>query len=263
VNLYNGDCLDVLGDLSNKGIKFDAVITSPPYNVSRRNGDEYSTKYNSYKDTLSNEEYIEWQTKLFHSLDKVLNENGVILYNINYGGENTDTLWLLLANIIQKTNFTVVDQILWKKSNAIPNNVSRVALTRIVENVFVICRKTEKRTFMSNKRVISISKSQQKIYENVLNFIEAPNNDGGEHTKVHKASYSFKLCEKLINMYVQKEKSVLDPFMGTGTTGVACKALNREFTCIELDKEYYCIARDRIERTDKINTIEDLNIFFE
>ena len=258
IEIYKGDCLKVMDELIEKCIKVDSVITSPPYNISRKNGDDYSTKYGTYKDTLDNKEYIEWQTSLFNKIDLILNKNGVILYNINYGGENTDTLWLLLASIINNTNFTIIDQIAWKKKTAIPNNVSGRALTRIVENIFVIARKSELNTFMSNKKIISVSKSNQNIYENVYNFIEAPNNDKGEWCKIHKATYSVDLCEKLINMYVNKNKTILDPFMGSGTTGVACKHLNRNFIGIELDKDYFNIAKKRIdEAINKLDTEDD------
>jgi len=257
IELYNGDCIKVIDGLIENNVKVDAVLTSPPYNVSRKTGDMYSTKYGVYQDTMANEDYILWQTELFNKIDKILNENGVIIYNINYGGENTDTLWLLLASIIQNTPFTIVDQIAWKKNNAIPNNVSGRALTRIVENVFIFSRKKETKTFMSNKQVISISKIGQKIYENVFNFIEAPNNDQGEHTKIHKATYSIELCTKLLKMYVPENKTVLEPFMGSGTTGIACKQLNRSFIGIELDKDYFNIAKDRIDNADVIETSEE------
>lgn len=256
MNIFNGDCLEFLKILKTEGTKVDAVITSPPYNVSRKSGDDYSTKYKTYKDTLTNEDYINWQTDLFNKIDDVLEDDGVVLYNINYGGENTDTLWLLLANIIQNTNFTIVDQIIWKKKTAIPNNVSRCAITRICENIFVLSKKNSTKTFLSNKKVVSVSKSGQNIYENVLNFVEAKNNDGGEHTKIHKATYSVELCETLIDMYVPVGKTVLDPFMGSGTTGIACINKGVNFIGSEIDEEYFKISESRLKKTTKKKTAD-------
>lgn len=257
VNIVCGDCIDVMKEMGQENITVDAVITSPPYNVSRKTGDEYSTKYNEYQDTLTNEQYIEWQTALFNQIDKILNKDGVILYNINYGGENTDTLWLLLlANIINNTNFTVADQLIWKKKNAIPNNVSRNAITRICENVFVLCRKSEQKTFISNKKVISVSTKGQNIYENVLNIIEAPNNNQGEHTKVHKATYSVELCEELLRRYVPKDKVVLDTFSGSGTTMLACGKNGYKGYGIELDSLYVDLSVDRLQKELVVETID-------
>lgn len=60
-----------------------------------------------------------------------------------------------------------------KKKSALPNNVSHNKLTRICEFVFVFCRKNEYKTFVANKQVKSQSKTGQKYYENIFNFIEA------------------------------------------------------------------------------------------
>jgi DNA modification methylase len=248
MKLLNDDCINALKLLNEQNIKIDGVITSPPYNNSRSGAtDAYNRKYGEYKDDITNEQYIQWQTNLFEEIEKILNKDGVILYNINYSSENTDTLWLLLANIINKTNMTIADQIIWKKRSAIPNNRSSNKLTRITENVFVFCRKSEIKTFKMNKNVVSlIEKTGQKNFENVFNFIDAPNNNQGEHTKLHKATYSVELCQQLIKMYFNEGKVILDPFMGSGTTGVACQIMNRDFIGIELDKSYYDISINRI-----------------
>ena len=250
VDLYHGDCIEILDKLKEKNLKVNGVLTSPPYNVSRVTGDMYSTKYNEYKDTMSNDEYIDFQTTLMEKLERILVKNGSILYNINYGAENTDTLWLLLANIIQKTELTIVEQIIWKKGHAIPNNVSKNRLTRIVENVFVLCRKSEINSFNTNKPVISYMKGTgQKVYANKFNFIEAPNNNQGKHTKIHKATYSVELCANLIELYYKEKEVILDPFMGTGTTGIACMELNRKFVGIEIDSKYFDISKKRVYET--------------
>ena len=52
--------------------------------------------------------------------------------------------------------------------------------------------------------------------------------------------------EHLITKFTDENNTILDPFMGSGTTGVACKNLNRDFMGIELDKEYFNIAKKRI-----------------
>ncbi len=246
IKLIHGDSSEEMKNIESGLI--DGIITSPPYNTSRSGAtDKYNSRYGEYNDSISNEDYIEWQTSLFRVMGEKLKKNGCILYNINYGSENTETMWLLIASIIEKTQFTVADQIIWKKKNAMPNNRSKNKLTRITENIFVFVRKTEFKTFNSNKRIKSvIEKTGQKNYENIFNFIEAPNKDIGAHTKDHKATYSTELCEKLISMYYAIDCLVLDPFMGSGTTGIACKNLNRNFIGIELDENYFNIAKERI-----------------
>ena len=73
-----------------------------------------------------------------------------------------------LAELIQKTEFTIADHIIWKKKSAFPNNCSPNKLTRITENVFVICKKEDFRTFNMNKKVVSVRKTGQKMYENIF-----------------------------------------------------------------------------------------------
>jgi len=254
IKLYNGDCLKVMDKLIEQGIKVDTVLTSPPYNISLSKGKAYALKYRGYSDCMENSEYIKWTINIFNKLDEILEQNGVILYNINYGTNNNETMWLLIADIIKKTKFTIADNIIWKKSSAFPNSCSSNKITRITENILVICRKTEYKTFHMNKKVVSVRKTGQKMYENVFGFIEAPNNDRGVYRGNHKATYSTELCVKLLNLYGGKR--VLDCFMGVGTTGLACQNLNKNFIGIELDKDYYEIAKKRINGDMQLNLFE-------
>ena len=171
---------------------------------------------------------------------------------MSYGSDNTlntesvGLMWLVVAEIIKRSNFIVADRIIWKKKSALPNNTSSNKLTRIVEDIFVICRKSEIKTFMANKKVTSIRKDRpsQKYYENVFNFIEAPNNDGP--CSLNKATYSSELCNKLIDIYVKPGGVVLDPFMGTGTTAVSCVKRGRQYIGFELSAAQCDYARQRI-----------------
>ena len=99
----------------------------------------HETRYDIYLENKTVQEYTDWTVNIFNSYDKVLAENGVILYNMSYGNENAEQLYLTIAEIIKRTEFTVADTIVWKKKSALPNNVSANKLTRICEYVFVIC----------------------------------------------------------------------------------------------------------------------------
>ena len=143
----------------------------------------------------------------------------------------------------------IADCIVWKKKSALPNNVSHNKLTRLVEYIFVICRKNEYNTFQANKKVKSIREDTgQKYYENIFNFIEAPNNDGT--CKLNKATYSSDLCLQLLQIYATEEDIVYDPFMGTGTTGIGCMKFSDKMTCIgsELSEAQCKFANERIEK---------------
>ena len=227
-HIYNEDCIETLRTIYKSKEKIDIVVTSPPYNTSRvGRKDKYSTRYDGYGDNMTDDEYISWTKKIFNALNYTLSDNGCILYNISYSGENTHLQHLVVSEIISNTDFTVADVIYWKKKSALPNNVSKNKLTRIVEPIYVFCRKSELLTFNSNKKVKSINeKTNQKFYENVFNFIEAKNNDGSNN--LNKATFSSDLVYSLLDMYATDESIVYDPFMGTGTTAIGALRYNKE-----------------------------------
>jgi len=229
ITLYNGDCQEIMHTL-----KVDKIITSPPYNIIRPNSSDRG--YDVYKDGMSNQDYIDWTVDIFNTYDRILNENGAIIYNMSYGTENTEIMSLTVSEILRQTNFTLADILVWKKQSATPNNVSSNKMTRIVEFVYVFCRRNEFNTFTSNKNVIGYREDTgQKIYENVFNFFNAKNND--ESVDINKANFSIDFVEEIINRYVLKTDIVLDNFSGTGTTLIACAENNIKSIGIELSKQ--------------------------
>ena len=149
---YNEDCRKTIKRLKSTNQKVDIILTSPPYNTNKKASKnsknierrEY-VRYDSYIDNISNEEYIKFSKDLFNSFEYILSDNGVILYNLSYGAENTECLFLTISEILSETDFTLADVIIWKKLNAFPNNCSPNKLTRITEFVFVFCRKREEK----------------------------------------------------------------------------------------------------------------------
>ena len=255
--IYCEDCFVTMQRMIDNGVKVNNVITSPFYNTGRgskchntqKSRDNHEGRYDVHLDDMTDEEYIEFTIKLFEHYDKILEENGCILYNINYGTENTHLMWLVIAEIIKRTNFTIADDIIWKKKSALPNNVSSNKLTRIVEHVFVFCRKSEFKTFEANKEVTSVRATGQKMYANIYNFIEAKNNDGSN--KLNKATYSTDLIMQLLNIYVKPNALVYDSFMGTGTTANACILYGCNYIGSELSQDQCNFAEERLKNTIK------------
>lgn len=250
---YNEDCLQSMKRMQEKGFKVDLLLSSPPYNSGRKSNskrslENYEARYDIYLDDMTDEEYCNWTISLFNNFDKILNENGVVLWNVSYGNEAPNCIWLSLLSILEKTNFMIADVIVWKKKSCLPNNVSSHLLSRICEFIFVICRKDEYKTYNANKEIKSISKTGQKYYENIYNFIEAANNDGS--CKLNKATYSSELCEKLLKIYAKRDCIVYDPFMGTGTTAIACEKYgNDNMMCIgsEISEQQVEYSKERLE----------------
>lgn len=207
--IKNEDCFDTMKTMDKQ---VDLILTSPPYNTGRPNTSERARnnregRYDIYIDNMSQNDYCGWCVNVFNKYDKILKEDGVILWNMSYGSDgsvNTEgigLMWLVIADIIRDTNFTVADRIIWKKCSALPNNVSPNKLTRIVEDVFVFCRKKEYKTFKTNKKVKSVSNRGQKFYENIFNYIQAKNNDGSN--PLNKATFSTDLCLQLFDIYTK------------------------------------------------------------
>lgn len=253
--IYNEDnILTMENHIDEKSV--DVVLTSPPYNTSRKQSltDDSNSKrinnreirYDCFDENMTNEEYIEWTLKIFNHFDKILKENGCVLYNISYGTENVECMFRTVNDIMTKTNFAMADCIIWKKKTALPNNMSSNKLTRITEYVFVFCRKEEFGTFFCNKKVSSIREDTgQKCYENILNFIEAANNDGSN--PLNKATYSTELCRKLLKIYAPEKGLVYDPFMGTGTTAAAAKELGLDYIGSEISPNQTEYATKRLK----------------
>lgn len=233
---YHGDTLDVMDILIKENTKIDFVLTSPPYNM--RNHEKYM--YNNtktFKDNKSNEEYQDWIVSLFHKYEKLLNKNGVVLLNLNYISSLKNkaiNLFKIIVEIEEKTGFTLIDQICWKKDNAMP--IPEARLSRIWENIWVFIRNDDWVTFRAKHR----SKMQGKH-----NYIYAPNNDFSNN--INKACFSSSMVEQLLNLYdVKKNDIILDNFMGTHTTAIGCEKIGCKWIGIELDEDTYKHGIDRV-----------------
>jgi len=156
-------------------------------------------------------------------------------------------IWLVVADIIRRTNFTTSDCIVWKKGHAIPNNRSKNKLTRLVEYIFVFARKSELKTFHANKKVKSyIERTGQANYENVYNFVEAKNNDGSN--KLNKATFSTELVVKLMDLFGKEGGLVYDPFMGIGTTGNAAIEFGMDYVGSEISDKQVEYSEEKLHR---------------
>ena len=257
--ILNEDCMETMKKLRTQSI--DIVLTSPPYNTgqpstSERSRRNHQGRYDIHLDTKSPDEFIEWCIQIFNEFDRILKKDAVVLWNMSYGNNVTTSkngvglMWRLIGHICEETSFTVADEIIWKKrSTALPDNASTNKLTRWCEHVFVFARQSEYKTFHCNKEVSKIGVTGQTFYKPIFNFIEAANNDGSN--PLNKATYSTELCDKLLRIYAPLDENtiVYDPFMGTGTTAVACKKLGIGYLGSEISPAQCEYAKDRIENT--------------
>jgi len=241
-NFYNGDTIEYMKQIDDKSIQL--ILTSPPYNASwRKDGHRY--KNSGFSDNLTPQEYIDWSLNIFKQYQRILKDKGVVAYNLSYTVKYPELPIEVIYNIIKNTDLTLVDTIYWKKNNASPLSQSPNRITRIIEPVYIFAKKEYVVDFECNKEKASVSRTGQQYYKNYINFITAKNNDG--KLEGHDAAYSTEFAKFFVDLYSFENTIVLDNFMGTGTTAIACKELNRNFIGIELFKDYYEYSIKRLQ----------------
>lgn len=257
--LYCGDCLDVMSSMDENFV--DIVITSPPYGTCRSETfskessqkRKYNMRYDEFVEDRTPEEYCQWSVDVFNAIDLVLKKNRIVLYNFGLGNdghtEYTSYDWFnTVKSVIDRTPFTVADVLVWKKRSALPNNTSPNKSTRICEPVIVFCRKDELMSFPSNKKIVNQFATGQNLYSPFYNIFEARNNDGS--CELNKATFSTQFVDRLIDLYVPDEQrngwTVLDPFSGTGTTGISAIAHGMKYVGIELSRQQCECAVSRL-----------------
>jgi DNA modification methylase len=234
--IFNEDNMETMKRMDSNSI--DGVITSPPYNISSKRKDMYYNTGYSDIDNHTPEQYLEIRVNEFKEFQRIIKDDGVILYNISYIHENPSLPYQLINKVISETNLTIADVIYWKKNNAIPFQTSPTKLSRIVEPIYVFVNKDRLSNFKTNKQVSKVNqKTGQSFYKNYTNFLEAKNNDSIKTTL--KATYSTELVTKLIDTYFPKGSIIYDPFMGIGTTAKGCLSMGCKFIGSEIKEEYY------------------------
>ena len=253
--IYCEDNMVTMSRMEDKSVQ--TIITSPPYNKSRASLTEralknYEAHYKEFDDRKENEEYVEWILARFKEFERILKDDGVICFNMSYSTDEirmSELMWLVVAAVIKNTGLTTADCIVWKKKNATPNNVSPNKMTRIVEFVFIFCKRDHYDTFHCNKRLTGVSSKGQNIYESYYNIIQAMNND--EACPIHKATFSTSLCFQLLDRYGVRGGLTYDPFMGTGTLAIAALEQKMTFVGSEISEEYVNYAEQRIKNYSK------------
>ena len=228
IELYNGNCLEVMDELIAKGVIVDAIITDPPYNIAKDN--------NFHTMGRQGIDFGEWDKgfDLLSWIDRgaqLLSKDGsMVIFNDwkNLGD---------IARYAEAKGLVIKDMLRWEKSNPMPRNRDRRYVTDF-----------ECAVWLTNKKAKWTFNRQDENYERPLfKGRLTPKSEKVGHT-TQKPEY---LMEKILKIHTNENDLVLDCFLGSGTTGVACKNLNRNFIGIELDENYYEIAEKRINETGK------------
>ena len=210
--LYQGDCLEVMDELIEDGVKVDMILTDPPYGIDltpqRENGKFKNTK-------VINDNNLCWLPKFVNQI-YALTKNTAIIF---CAWQNIDKFKIELEK-----KFTIKNILVWNKDwFGMGNNY------RPNYELILLCCKTNITTKSKNK-------------SNILTYRRIP-----PQKLKHSCEKPVGLLEDLIYELTDENDIVLDSFMGSGSTGVACLNTNRRFIGIELDEKYFTIAYTRLE----------------
>ncbi len=245
--IYN---VDILKTESIKENSIDLIVTSPPYNV--------DIKYNFHDDTMSYDDYLlftrEWLAKCY----KLIKDDGRFCLNIpldkNKGGQQS--MCADITTIAKQVGFKYHSTIIWNEQNisrrtAWGSWLSAAAPYVIapVEVIVVFYKKEWKKTSGSRKSDI-IKKEFMEWTNGVWNF-------SGESKKRvgHPAPFPVELPRRCIKLFSFVDDIILDPFLGSGSTLLACLQTGRKGVGIDIDKKYCELAKNRILTEGQINQL--------
>jgi len=235
--IYCSDCIELMKQIDDNSI--GCVITSPPYNV--------GIDYGDYKDSLEFENYILWLVKTFELCIEKLQEGGHLIIQVaNTGRQPYRPISHSLGYHLSKNNKVEFrGEIIWNKNNETAKTAWGSWLSankpsiRDRHEYLLVFRKLGDR-----KGISDISKEQFMKYTESIWSVQP------DTTRLlkHPATFPIKLVDRILRLYSFVDDLVYDPFMGSGTTAVACKNLKRNYIGSEISEKYCEIARQRLRQ---------------
>ena len=268
VNLFLGDSREVLRGLPDNSV--DLIITSPPYADQRKN------TYGG----IHQDKYVEWFLLISEQLLRVLKPTGTFILNIKEkvvdGERSAYVMELILA--MRKQGWLWTEEFIWHKKNCFPGkwpNRFRDSWERLLqfnkEKHFNMYQdkvmvpmgdwaKSRLKKLSETDKTRDESKVKSGFGKNISNWIDRemayPTNVLHLATecsnKNHSATFPQELPEWFIKLFTKQGDTVLDPFMGSGTTNIVAERMRRNSIGIEIMKEYYDMVRKQIEPTQLI-----------
>lgn len=217
-NLIHGCCFDVMDNMADNS--FDVVFTSPPYNRKRND------KYNDHTDIVDN--YYQF---LYDSVSSCLRVcKGNVFYNVQKNSYNKNDVHRLMGAFSRE----LIEVIIWHKSNPMPNP----HVINAYEYILV---------FSSENKSLKANNTYTK------NHFTTPVYSSNPYKKIHRAVMNPEACRYVLTSFAKKGDTVLDPFMGMGTTGEVCASLGMPFTGIEKSGDYYQASSERLSQETQFN----------
>jgi len=253
VTLYNGDRINLLDQIKMAGSKAELIVTSPPYNIGK-----------VYEEQVSLEDYVNDQKKTIDSCVETLSETGSICWQVGHfiegSGKNKEAypLDIILYPIFKSNGLILRNRIVWHFGHGLHE---KYRFSGRHETILWFTRKSEDYTFnldpirilekYPGKRAYSGPKagepSGNPLGKNPSDVWEIPNVKANHVEKTeHPCQFPIALVEILIKSMTNPGDLVVDPYMGVGSTAIACLMNNRKSAGSDTEKKYIDISRDRL-----------------
>ena len=221
--LFHGEAISVIKDLPSESVNH--LITDPPYNISRENN--FKTMGRAGIDFGEWDRDFDLTCWIKDCIRGIKKGGNIVIFND----------WKNLSYIVEeleKNNCEIKDLIRWEKTNPMPRNRDRRFIVDYEVAVWAV-KKGDKWTF--NR----ISDTYERP---LLKYPITPKSE--KQMGAHPTQKPISVMEWLIIRLTNENDVVIDPFMGSGSTGIACLNTNRRFIGIELDENYFNIAQKRL-----------------
>jgi site-specific DNA-methyltransferase (adenine-specific) len=241
-SIFNESCIDTMKRIPDNFV--DVVITSPPYNMnlrirkgeycSRQIVKELSTKYEGFSDNLPIDEYNKFHTEVLRELLRISN---LVFYNIQIVTGSKRSVFKMIGEFSDKLKEIIV----WDKGHGQPAMQEQVLNRRselilVFENDYPISRQFRSAKFKRGtlEDIWEIKRERKKGVDN------------------HGATFPEELIKTILDNFTEENDVIYDPFLGTGTTAVVSKKLNRRYIGSELSKDYFKICQTQLKNADSI-----------
>ena len=251
--LLAGDCIKEMSKIKDNSV--DMIFADPPYNLQLSKAllrpDQTNVKgvNHSWDKFNSFEAYDEFTTKWLSECKRVLKDDGTIWVIGSYHNI------FRVGSIIQNLGFWILNDIIWNKTNPMPNFKGN-RFTNAHETI-IWASKSKKSKYTFNYKAMKIANDDKQMRSDWT----LPICSGNERIKklgktLHPTQKPESLINRIIISSTKKGDTILDPFFGTGSTGVVAKRLGRIIIGIEKNKEYMKYAKNRVKNTKTLNNNE-------
>ncbi len=237
---YTGDCLEIMRQWEDDC--FDHCIADPPYNISKENGlgwafSSHVTMSEDW-DIFPREEYLAFTRAWLEEVCRVVKPNGNLFVFGSFHNVYD------LGHIIHELDLKVLNSIVWFKPNAQPNITCRM-LTESTEQIVWACNapKDEATGWVFNYEIAKWLNGDKQMRN--LWRIPYPSQKERRYGK-HPSQKPEELIGRILLIATRRGDLVLDPFGGSGTTGVVAQSYRRQWVMIEQNPEYVQIANERL-----------------